>query len=45
MFRNTKFLLFISLLALSLGLLSCETMGGAGRDIEHAGESVQDAAE
>lgn len=27
----------------SLG--ACETMEGAGRDIEHAGEAVQDAAE
>lgn len=29
----------------SLGLVSCETMEGAGRDIEHAGEAVQDAAD
>lgn len=45
MFTNSKFLLLLSFVILGLGLTSCETMGGAGRDIEHAGESVQDAAE
>lgn len=35
------------LLVLSIGMLSalgCETMEGAGKDLENAGESVQDAA-
>ena len=44
MFINTRFLTLLSLTILSLGLGACETMGGAGRDIENAGESVQDAA-
>jgi predicted small secreted protein len=29
----------------SIGLSACETMEGAGRDIQHAGESVEEAAE
>lgn len=45
MFINTRFFLLASLAVLSLGLAACETMQGAGRDIEHAGESVQDAAD
>ncbi|MBO6835425.1 MAG: entericidin A/B family lipoprotein [Alphaproteobacteria bacterium] len=35
----------IFLLAGALGLAACETVEGAGRDIENAGESIQDAAE
>lgn len=27
-----------------LGLTGCNTVGGAGQDIENAGEAVQDAA-
>ncbi len=42
---NIRFLTLISLAILGLGLAACETIGGAGRDIEHAGEAVQDAAE
>lgn len=42
---KTQLLLFLSLVVVSIGFSSCETMSGAGRDIEHAGESVQDAAE
>lgn len=34
-----------ALAVLSISLTACETMEGAGRDIEHAGESVQDAAD
>ncbi len=45
MFTNTRFLMLLSLAAISLGLSACETMDGAGRDIEHAGESIQDAAD
>jgi len=44
MLTNKRFLILVSLAVLSLGLSACETMEGAGRDIEHAGESVQDAA-
>lgn len=29
----------------ALGLAACETVEGAGRDIEDAGEAIQDAAE
>ncbi len=39
-----RHLLFLGLAFISLGLAACGTMDGAGRDIEHAGESVQDAA-
>jgi predicted small secreted protein len=28
----------------TIGLCACETMYGAGRDVENAGEAVQDAA-
>lgn len=35
----------ICLLIGGIGLSACETVSGAGRDIEHAGESVQDAAQ
>jgi predicted small secreted protein len=45
MFMNTKLLLLLSLAVISLGLSACNTMEGAGRDIENAGESVQDAAD
>ncbi|MBP9721099.1 MAG: entericidin A/B family lipoprotein [Bacteroides sp.] len=45
MLIKKRFLTLISLAVISLGLSACETMEGAGRDIEHAGESVQDAAE
>lgn len=45
MMTNTRFYLVLSLAVLSLGLSACETLEGAGRDLEHAGESVQDAAD
>ncbi|MAF97083.1 MAG: entericidin EcnAB [Micavibrio sp.] len=39
-------LLTLSALALAcISLSACNTIEGAGRDIEHAGETVQDAAE
>ena len=31
--------------AMTLSLTGCETLDGAGRDIENAGEAVQNAAE
>ncbi|MDW3204762.1 MAG: entericidin A/B family lipoprotein [Alphaproteobacteria bacterium] len=40
-----KFTFPIILLAGTMGLAACETVEGAGRDIEQAGESIQDAAE
>ncbi len=41
---NTRYFM-LALLAISVtGLAACEnTVNGAGRDIEHAGESVQNA--
>lgn len=44
-FRNTRFLTFMLLAVfVMVPLAACETVEGAGRDIEHAGETVQDAA-
>lgn len=34
----------LSLLAFTMGLAACNTMRGAGQDIERGGEKVQDAA-
>lgn len=34
----------LSLLTLGLGMSACETVEGAGEDIEHAGETIQDTA-
>lgn len=45
MLIKPRFLILLCLAVTGLGLSACETMGGAGRDIEHAGESVQDAAD
>ncbi len=36
--------LLIVFLAL-VGLTACETVGGAGKDIQHAGDAITDAAE
>ena len=44
MLKHTKFLTLATLAVLSLGAAACETIEGAGRDIENAGEHVQDAA-
>lgn len=44
MFATVRIFTLMSLGVVSLGLSACETMEGAGRDIESAGESVQDAA-
>jgi entericidin B len=42
---TTHKLRFLTLIiATTLGLSACETVDGAGRDIENAGEVVQDAA-
>ena len=39
-----NFLVFPLVLALLLGLVGCETIKGAGKDIEKAGEAIQRAA-
>lgn len=43
--NHNKITTLLVLAFIGFGLSACETMEGAGRDIEHAGESVQDAAE
>lgn len=44
--KITKSSLAITLIIVSsFSLAACETMYGAGRDIEKAGDSVQDAAQ
>jgi predicted small secreted protein len=40
-----RFLLLLSLSVLGFGLSGCETIEGAGRDIEHAGQSIENAAD
>ena len=45
MFKTYKFLMVTTLLILGLGLSGCNTVSGAGQDIENAGESVQDIAQ
>lgn len=45
MIGSRKFFVVASFLALGLGLGACNTVDGAGRDIERAGEVVQDAAQ
>lgn len=45
MITKTTFLTILALSALTLGLTACNTLDGAGQDIENAGEAVQDAAE
>ena len=46
-FMNIKKLLTMIVLAVALLIVvqGCNTMKGAGQDIENAGESVQDAAD
>lgn len=43
--HRKRLFLLLPLALMCLGLTACETMEGAGRDIEGAGESVQDAAQ
>lgn len=45
MFTKFRFAMLLALAFIGMGLSACETLGGAGRDIENAGESVQDAAD
>jgi entericidin B len=44
MLITARTLMLLSLAVSSLGLASCNTVEGAGRDIESAGEAVQDSA-
>ena len=39
-----KLLIVVVLLGVVLSVTSCNTMSGAGKDIEDAGKAVQDAA-
>lgn len=41
---NIRILGLVTLVVLTLGISACETFEGAGRDIENAGENIQDAA-
>ena len=43
MFKS-RFLTLALLVVSAAGLAACNTVDGAGQDIENAGESVQDAA-
>lgn len=43
--NKSTFLTIMALAALGVGVSACETVEGAGRDIEHAGESMQDASQ
>lgn len=40
-----KILLMIALVVLTFSLFGCETFKGLGRDIQSAGEAVEDTAE
>lgn len=42
--NRSSFLALIFLSIIALNLSSCETVDGAGRDIENAGEAVQKSA-
>lgn len=44
MMNNVKFLTLTAIGIACLGLGACETLDGAGQDIENAGESIQRAA-
>lgn len=39
-----RFAVAITLLSMSLGLAACNTVEGAGQDIENTGEAIQDSA-
>jgi len=44
MLKLDKLVVVLSLAVLGMGLSACNTIGGAGQDVENAGEAVQDAA-
>ena len=41
----TRGLLLLALTVCTLGLTACNTMEGAGKDIDRGGEKMQDAAD
>ena len=43
--KTLKLLSLLTLTVLGLSVSACNTVDGAGRDIENAGEAVQDAAD
>lgn len=43
--NQIRLLAFVSMIITGFTLSGCETMGGAGRDIESAGEAVQRSAQ
>jgi predicted small secreted protein len=43
--KHTGFLFVIFVLAAGFGLTGCNTIEGAGEDVETAGETVEEAAE
>lgn len=44
MIKQVKILALIVVATCSLGLTACNTISGAGQDIENGGEAIQDAA-
>jgi predicted small secreted protein len=44
-YSNLKLAALLALALGSMALTACNTVEGAGQDIENAGEAVQDAAE
>lgn len=44
MIKHIKTLSLLAFATLSLGLTACNTISGAGQDIERGGEAIQDAA-
>lgn len=42
--KPTRILLLLAFVAASLGLSACNTMKGVGKDVERAGEKIQDNA-
>ena len=44
MIQHTRFFTLITLIIAGLSLSACETVEGAGRDIESTGESIQRSA-
>jgi predicted small secreted protein len=45
MITHFRFFTLLSLTIVGVSLSACETMQGAGRDIEHAGQSIENAAD
>ncbi len=43
--KNLKLATVLSLAVVSLGLSACETFEGAGRDVQHAGQTIENAAD